>query len=213
MVIGAIAQDDIALFNLWYPIFEAFEAGLWQFCLTKNEIVYLPLPAVHLDSERRPHNDNGYAFEWLDGGDFYWHGARVPEQIIMQPDSITVAQIQTETNVEVRRVMLERYRLSDQISGEVSGEALFIEDIQAKPQKADGYGAIYTVSISLDEPLCLVKVTCPSTARVYWLRVDPRAYNSMASREPQAAVASTWRKADGSLYFADWREYQPEMQT
>jgi hypothetical protein len=194
-------------------MFEAFEAGLWQFCITENEIVYAPLPAVHLDSERRLHNHNNFAFAWLDGGDYYYHGTRVTKQIILQPDSITVAQIQTETNAEVRRVMLERYRLSDQISGEVSGEALFIEDIKAKPQKADEYGAIYTVAMADDEALCYVKVTCPSTARVYWLRVDPRAYDSMAIREPQAAVASTWRKADGSLYFADWHDYTPEMQT
>ena len=32
-------------------------------------------------------------------------------------------------------------------------------------------------------------------------------------RIPQAAVASTWRTADGALAFADWRDYSPQVET
>ena len=213
IVIGAIITNDIALFNMWYPLFEAFEAGLWQLCIAENEIVYLSLPIIHLDSERRLHADNGYAFTWLDSGDYYYHGVYVSEQIIMHPDTITVAEIHNEQNAEVRRVMMERYRLSEQVSGEVSGEALYIQDANVALRKTNTFGSLYVAQFDDDEPLCYVKVTCPSTQRVYWLRVDPNAYKRVASREPQAAVASTWRKSNGSLFFEDWRDYAPVEQS
>lgn len=38
-----------------------------------------------------------------------WHGIRVNEQIIMRPDEITVADIEHESNAEVRSVLLERF--------------------------------------------------------------------------------------------------------
>jgi hypothetical protein len=160
------------------------------------------------------HSDNAPAIGFSDGYEhYYYKGVHVEEQIIMQPDTITVGQIQNERNAEVRRVMLERYRLSEQVSGEVSGEALFIKDVGIEPQASDEYGTVYLKSFSDDEALCYVKVTCPSTARVYWLRVDPSVYDNQASINPQAAVASTWRRQDGSLFFADWRDYAPVEQS
>jgi hypothetical protein len=43
------------------------------------------------------------------------------------------------------------------------------------------------------------------TVKRYLLRVDPSAYGGEASRYVQAAVASTWRNADGNLVSAALR--------
>ena len=51
------------------------------------------------------------------------------------------------------------------------------------------------------------------TVKRYLLRVDPNAYGGEASRFIHAAVASTWRNADGSLTFSDWRDYDPDAES
>lgn len=197
-------------------------AGLWL--IAKNAGWWLPCANVCFISERhnilkrdtqgRLHSENSIACGYPDGwGVYAWHGVRVTEQIIMQPDTITAQQILDRDNAEVRRVMLTRYRHCEQITCELSGEALWLQDIGMKPISENEYGAVYLKIFEDDEPLCYVRVIDPSTGRVYFLRVDSSAYRNMAAREPQAAVASTWRKADGTLLFPDWRDYQPMVQT
>jgi len=41
-------------------------------------------------------------------GIWAWHGIRVTEQIILRPESLTPEQIATESNAQVRQVMVER---------------------------------------------------------------------------------------------------------
>ena len=45
------------------------------------------------------------------GGFALWliHGVRVTEQIVLHPETMTVEQINAESNEEVRRVMIERF--------------------------------------------------------------------------------------------------------
>lgn len=68
--------------------------------------------------------------------------------------------------------------------------------------------SLYRLALEGDEPLMVVRVTCPSTGRVYLLRVDPDAYGGLAGEgSARAAVASTWRKPDGSMVFARPDDY------
>ena len=63
-----------------------------------------------VDDQGRPHREDGPYIQWSDGmGIFAWHGTRVPEWIIISPESITVDDIFKEENAEVRRVMMERF--------------------------------------------------------------------------------------------------------
>src|SRR5207253_2987035 len=65
---------------------------------------------VHRDDRGRLHCSDGLALAYPDGwGICAWHGVRVPDQVILTPRSLTVEQIRDEQNVEVRRVMLERF--------------------------------------------------------------------------------------------------------
>lgn len=47
--------------------------------------------------------------------------------------------------------------------------------------------------------------------RDYFLRVDPHAYGRITTA--RAAVASTWRNGDGSLFFKAPEEYEPVMES
>ena len=61
------------------------------------------------DDQGRLHHEAGAAIEYPDGwGVYAWHGVRVPKDVILRPDAITVGGIDGETNTEARRVMIER---------------------------------------------------------------------------------------------------------
>jgi hypothetical protein len=63
-----------------------------------------------VDSQNRPHCEDGAFCEWRDGSALYsWHGTRVPSWIIENPEKITIEKINNETNLEIKRVMCERY--------------------------------------------------------------------------------------------------------
>jgi hypothetical protein len=58
----------------------------------------------------RLHRDDGPAVVWPDGwGVWSVHGVRVPRQVVEAPGTLSVEQIRDEGNVEVRRVMLDRF--------------------------------------------------------------------------------------------------------
>lgn len=65
---------------------------------------------LHLDDRNRLHSESTPAIEYRDGYSVYcWHGIRVAKHVIMDPASITVAEIESEENTEVRRVMIDRF--------------------------------------------------------------------------------------------------------
>ena len=64
---------------------------------------------LRLNQRGQLHSHDGMAVEYPDGwGVWEWNGVRVDEQIILQPDTLTPEQIATETNAQVRQVMVER---------------------------------------------------------------------------------------------------------
>ncbi len=68
---------------------------------------------IHLDDQGRLHHESAKAIEWRDGwGCYSWHGVRLPqeyEHAIHTPSAITVQQVRKCENMEVRRVLMERY--------------------------------------------------------------------------------------------------------
>jgi len=65
---------------------------------------------VHLDHAGRLHGEHGPAILYPDGfGVWAWHGLRVAREVIEEP--VRVEQIERERNVEIRRVLTERYGL------------------------------------------------------------------------------------------------------
>ena len=153
--------------------------------------------ALCLDVQDRLHNEDGPALAYPDGFSIYAaHGVRLPEYVIERPQEITPEKIQHENNAEIRRVMLAKY-----------GEGRYLEDIGAQAIQQDAYGQLFRVEFWGDEPLTMVRYVDPSTERVYFHRVDPDAYGGRAGREARAAIASTWRYADGTMVFARPEDY------
>ncbi len=65
---------------------------------------------VKRDDRGRLHCEDGMALTFPDGWGIYaWHGVRVPKGIILDPEKITIDPIAKESNLEIRRVMCERY--------------------------------------------------------------------------------------------------------
>jgi hypothetical protein len=93
---------------------------------------------------------------------YFWHGILVPEHVVMRPEEITLAEIKSESNAEVRRIMRERY-----------GEGRYLADTHAKLLDADyeGYplGAAPRALLADDEYQRILVGTDGSTSRVYYM--------------------------------------------
>lgn len=146
------------------------------------------------DELNRLHSAAGPALAYPDGFCIYsWHGIRVDKQIIDAPETLTVEQIQKESNVEVRRVMIERY-----------GQAKYLRDSNAIVVNMDEIGILYDLPLPNDESLRMVRVlnSTPEpdgTQKEYMLRVPP------TMQTPKEAIAWSFRlKAE---------EYDPAIET
>ena len=137
-----------------------------------------------------------------------WHNVRVNEQIVRRPETLTVTQMREENNAEVRRIMIERY-----------GEERYIVDSGMKPIAHDEvFGTLYVEPQESGTPIAKIRVINRSPEpdgafKHYWLDINPQHYGGDAGRVPQAAIASTWRTADGKLAFKDYRNYAPRVET
>lgn len=146
---------------------------------------------LNLDNEDNPHCEDGLAIGYPDGwGVYAWHGVRVPEWVIMQPQDITPDKIMSEQNAEISRVMLERY-----------GQDNFIRDGGFSKVQSDDYGELYRIEFdNEDEPIVAVKVQDASTDREYFLYVPPHI------RSAHEGVAWTFG-------YDNVNDYQPKKET
>ncbi len=184
---------------------------------------------VHIDREladparprgwgsHRLHSNFRAAIEWPDGwGPYVIHGVRVTRQIVVAPETLTIAQIESEQNAEVRRIMIDRFGPKRYL--EESGAQV----VQELPENHHLIGLrtarLLRKEVPGDETIVMVDLlnSTPEPDRSvkrYLLRVDPNAYEGLASRDCLAAVASTWRRADGSLAFKRPQDYAPVFES
>lgn len=153
-----------------------------------------PDPAWPGRSAPRLHCDDGPAVVWPDGwGVWSVHGVRVPQRVVEAPESLTAAEITGEINLEVRRVMLERY-----------GAERYLREVEARLVAQDDHGKLWRVEFEDGEPLQMVEVVNATherdeTSHVYFLRVPPQCATA------HEAVAWTFSLGRGG--------YEPEVQT
>ena len=196
------AKLDLPIFDRLHHYESAMTHGGYRFTNKRFWVVSDRPTTIGRDTENRPHCDDGPQLAWRDGfKTHYWHGIKVTRQIIEAPETLTVAQIQSETNAEVRRVMLTRF-----------GESRYIQEIGAMPVHEDEFGALYRVPVQDDESVEMVRVlnSTPEpdgSTKTYWLRCEP------GSKTAQEAVASTWRYPDGTRVFPRATDYTPMMET
>jgi hypothetical protein len=134
---------------------------------------------IRRDERGRPHAADGPALEFLDGTFGYrWHGLPMPPEFFVNP--ITTQLILSESNIEVRRALVEMY-----------GFEAFVRDVGCKKIDNSEFGTLYRYDFERDEALCLVSVknSTPEpdgSYREYFLRVPP---NMVTARQ---AVAWTF---------------------
>lgn len=155
---------------------ELFEAvhKVWKKCgpiiMHKNFAMASEFPThFNIDEDGRLHGDGQPSQQWKDGWKLYhWHGVRVTRQFAEAFDTITVSDIESESNLEIRRLMLERY-----------GVKRFLIDVGAKEVQRDECGILYRHSVhEAFEPIAIVEVTNSTsepdgTYKKYFLRVPP----------------------------------------
>lgn len=172
---------------------------------------------LRVDEQNRPHCDDGPSHRWRDGWSLYYvHGVQVPDYVVENPEQITVAAIDRESNAEVRRVMMERYGYERYITD--SGALVVDELPENHPVVGLQSARLLRKEVVDDESIVFVDLLNSSpepdgTTRRYKLRVDPEAYEGRAGKNVIAAAASTWRNADGSLFFAHPEDYVPMVES
>ncbi|QMU78707.1 hypothetical protein GXW83_26365 [Streptacidiphilus sp. PB12-B1b] len=150
--------------------------------------------ALHQDEPGRLHCADGPALAFPDGFALHaWRGMPVPAGFLDRLAALTAADIRTEANAELRRVMLEYY-----------GYERYLAESGATPVHRDETGVLWRIELPGDEAVVTVEVVNSTpepdgSHRVYWLRVPPR------TRTAREGVAWTFGLTA--------EEYQPALQT
>ncbi len=172
-----------------------------QFCIISDRPV-----ALTVDARNRPHGEGVPFCKWSDGSALYSvNGVRVPAYVVNSPEKLTVTIIEGESNLEVRRVMIDVY-----------GREKFILDSNSEIVNVDDFGTLYKKKLEGDEDMMMVKVVNSTpehdgSFKDYFIRVDPNAYAGL--KTARAAVASTWRNANGSMLFEKPEDYICEIES
>jgi hypothetical protein len=120
---------------------------------------------LSLDAAGRLHSATGKCIEYQDGwGCYAWHGVRVPEKVILAPETLTREDWEHEPNVEAARIIQER--MGSRFVSELGGRVL-----DRSPR-----GTLYQITLSFRDPERVahyVQVQDASTERHYFLRVPP----------------------------------------
>jgi len=176
-------------------LMELSRAAGWWWWPQRGAVVLSERPErLQLDEQGRLHGARGPALAFPDGWSLWaWHGVRVPRAVIENPESLPAAEVLSEPDVEVRRVMIERV-----------GHERLIRDGGARRVAEDEMGILWQLDLVEDEPLVCVEVTDatpgPDSAfKRYLLRVPPSV------RTPREAVAWT--------FGVDTGEYRPAIET
>jgi internalin A len=126
---------------------------------------------LRFDSQNRLHAEAEPAIEFADGWKFYYYrGVRLPEEYgQLHPNKWQSQWLLTEENAELRRVLIEGI-----------GYDRIIQELSAKQIDSWQEYALLQIDNADVEPICLLKMTCPSTGFIHALRVPP---NLTSARE------------------------------
>jgi hypothetical protein len=115
--------DRDKVMSIYYPIFQAMEAGLWLFVYLEDCFLWLPMPKVKTVNGNRLHCTDGPAFELPDQKMYFLNGVIVDESIVMTPaEKLDPMLMLKETNAEIRREIVRKVgieRIIQKIGSEV----------------------------------------------------------------------------------------------
>jgi hypothetical protein len=91
----------------------------------------------------------------------------VPDRVAFCPETITVGEILSETNLELRRLLIERVGM-EWIVANSEAETVNSDSDPGGPRR------LLRISFENGPDMCCLEVHCPSTGRKYVLQVPPR---------------------------------------
>lgn len=160
----------------------------------RRAVVLSDRPArLERNEEGLLHCEDGAAAVYRDGWSLHaWHGVGVARWVIDQPDLVTPGMIGNQSDVSMKRVLLERY-----------GYARYVQELGCEVQ-SDDWGSLWRASTFDDEPLVMVHVLNATpepdgSFKDYFLRVPPGVTSA------RQAVAWTFAATEDG--------YGPKVQT
>ncbi len=150
---------------------QLFEHCGWIFAFEKICAVCDRPRHLRFDSQNRLHAEGEPAIEFADGWNFYYYrGVKLPENYgKLHPNQWQSQWLLSEHNAELRRVLIEGI-----------GYDRIIQELSAKQIDSWQEYALLQIDNADVEPICLLKMTCPSTGFIHALRVPP---NLTSARE------------------------------
>ena len=165
--------------------------------------------AGHLHCEVGPSVAYPSGWSW-----WHWHGMRVSQSIIEEPERITVERIEQVRHPALRWVMIERYR-----HGEAThGIGAYLRDADAQRLDRDAaFGTLWRRDIR-EEALLMVEVVNHSAEpdgayRHFFLPVHPELRPILPDGRFGAPQPPTARNAVASTFGLRGAEYMPEVET
>ncbi|RCJ39553.1 hypothetical protein A6769_06930 [Nostoc punctiforme NIES-2108] len=139
----------------------------------KNTCIVCDRPTkLSFDNENRLHAEGEPAIEFIDGYSLYsYHGVTLPEKYgKIHPQQWQAEWLLSEENAELRRVLIQGI-----------GYARICEELQAIELDTWAEYTLLKIDADVDEePIYLLKMTCPSTGFIHALRIPP---NTNSARE------------------------------
>lgn len=173
--IPGIETDDekMKMLQVWLDL---AKSCFWWWIVDKQNVIICDRPAsINWDENNFLHNDDGMSVSFRDGTGIYsYHGYRIPNSrsyIIDNPEAITIKEIEKETNIEMRRILVEKMGIEKYIHGNdfnvVDMDMIRVDDI------TDDY--MPRALIKSNHKHQYLVGTDGSTKSVYYMNVDPEA--------------------------------------
>lgn len=169
-------------------------------------LICLDRPVLKRNADGELHCEDGPAVKWPDGAAQYYIDGHelgaLGHRIINAPEQLTLADINSESNEEVKRVAINRYgwtryleeidaRVLDRRENWVDNTIEALVQINTQTERLDWHGRIISNSIMQHKMI----LACRSTGRQYFLAVPEHIHTCEAAQAWMAAGANI----DGSL--------------
>jgi hypothetical protein len=155
-----------------------------EFCLVHGFVFLVGnVWAERQNGRWRPHCADGPAVVFNDNELYFWHGWQVSKKTVIEKPS--AERILKEANQTEREVLIQRMGVENFVrEAELQQVDSFRDSSLLKVNTAETRSR-YQNGGWTEEPLGLafLKVTCPSTQNIYFLRVDPDAENAKQALE------------------------------
>lgn len=157
--------------------------------ISKTKLFILPFPEVHLNMEKKLHNEKGYALKFADEKSYWLCGVKFEEPLwekIVKKE-ISAKEILKLENIEQRMValkMLGTDKMLDELGAKLINQSLGYE--------------LYLVDNLFSQKAYFLKYKDPSTNRIYVSGVDPEV-----GKSEDAVACIAWKFNLGKEAFED----------